>query len=63
MIDPQPQSPCISVCLLDKHDICTGCFRSADEITDWFVASAREKREVLTRCSERRAASTSVRWT
>lgn len=29
-------SPCVSVCLLDEQDVCTGCFRTAQEITDWF---------------------------
>ena len=42
MSEIDPESPCISVCLLDENDICTGCFRSADEITDWFMASAEQ---------------------
>ena len=45
MSDVEPQSPCISVCLLDENDICVGCFRSAEEVTDWFVATAEQKRE------------------
>ncbi len=53
----EPQSPCISVCLLDDQDICQGCFRSADEITDWFMAGAEQKREILRRCRERREAA------
>ena len=61
MSDVEPQSPCISVCLLNKSDICTGCFRSADEITDWFMASAEQKRDVLQRARERRAAQTTIR--
>ena len=28
-------SPCISVCLLDNNDVCVGCYRTADEITEW----------------------------
>ena len=42
----QPKSPCISVCVLDDDDVCLGCYRSADEITDWFMASDEEKRAV-----------------
>ena len=57
MSEQEPQSPCISVCMLDERDICTGCFRSAEEITDWFMASTEQKREILTRCHQRRAAS------
>ncbi|MCB1705736.1 MAG: DUF1289 domain-containing protein [Halioglobus sp.] len=52
-----PQSPCISVCVLDDDDICLGCYRSAAEITDWFMASDEEKREVLRRARERRDGS------
>ena len=61
MSEQEPQSPCISVCLLDDKDICTGCFRSADEITDWFMATADQKREMLRRARERMEASTTIR--
>ncbi|MCB1845869.1 MAG: DUF1289 domain-containing protein [Halieaceae bacterium] len=57
MNDDEPLSPCISVCLLDEQDICVGCFRSAAEVTDWFMASAEEKREILRRTEERRQAA------
>ena len=62
MSEAEPQSPCISVCLLDEANICVGCFRSADEITDWFMASAEQKREILWRTQQRREASTTVRF-
>ena len=61
MSEQEPQSPCISVCLLDDNDICAGCFRSADEITDWFVATPEQKHEILRRCRERIAAQDTVR--
>lgn len=61
MIEDDPQSPCISVCVLDEQDICQGCFRSADEITDWLMASAEQKREILQRTVERRDASFTVK--
>ncbi len=53
--EDEPLSPCISVCLLDEHDICVGCYRTATEVADWFVASAEQKREILRLCEERRA--------
>ena len=62
MSDAEPQSPCISVCLLDEMNICVGCYRSADEITDWLMASAEQKRDILRRTQQRREASTSVRF-
>ena len=61
MSEIEPQSPCISVCLLDENDICTGCFRSADEITDWFMASAEQKCKMLARARERMEAATTIR--
>jgi len=61
MSEPEPQSPCISVCLLDQHNICKGCFRSADEIADWLMVSAEQKRQILQRASRRREASATVK--
>lgn len=59
--DAEPQSPCISVCVLDEQDICMGCYRSADEITDWFMCSNEKKMEVLRLARERREADTSIK--
>jgi len=39
-------SPCISVCALDDNHICIGCFRSADEISNWRVLGDDKKRQV-----------------
>ena len=61
MSDKEPSSPCISVCVLDENNICSGCYRSADEITDWSMASDEQKREVLRRARERMQASSSFR--
>ena len=47
------KSPCINVCALDDHDICTGCQRTAREITRWGKMTDDERREVLKACFER----------
>ncbi len=60
MNDSAPASPCISVCLLDENDVCTGCYRSADEIVDWFMASPQRKREILACARRRREAATDI---
>jgi predicted Fe-S protein YdhL (DUF1289 family) len=52
----EPSSPCVSICILDENDICTGCYRSAGEITDWMMASPEKKRAILTRVEKRREA-------
>lgn len=56
-----PKSPCVSICALDEDDICQGCYRSAEEITDWFMASDEDKRAILERAEQRRDASFGVR--
>lgn len=47
------KSPCISVCVLNDEDICEGCYRSAQEITDWTELSNPEKEQVLLKVSDR----------
>ena len=54
----QPASPCVSICALGEDEVCAGCYRTADEITDWFLASNDEKREIIERASKRRDAAT-----
>ena len=61
MSDDEPRSPCISVCVLDDNDVCMGCYRSASEITDWFMATDEQKREVLRRARERMQAGSNIR--
>lgn len=61
MSEQDPASPCISVCVLNVDDICLGCYRSAEEVTDWFLASADRKREILCRAQERSQAASSIR--
>lgn len=46
-------SPCVSVCLLNDQDVCVGCFRSADEITDWVMLDDSARQQVLERTHER----------
>lgn len=52
----EPASPCVSICALNEDDVCVGCYRSATEITDWFMATPAEKRAILDRARERRLA-------
>lgn len=46
-------SPCISVCALDKDDVCMGCSRTGQEIMNWGKMSNDERREVLKKVAER----------
>lgn len=50
-------SPCVSICALDEQDICTGCQRTAAEITRWGRMDNAERRQVLRLCHERAVAA------
>ena len=41
------KSPCIEVCSLNNHGVCIGCYRTANEIIEWFSAPNERKREIL----------------
>ena len=50
-------SPCVNICALDEQDICTGCQRTASEITRWGRMDNSERRQVLVLCHERAVAA------
>ncbi|MGR3623829.1 DUF1289 domain-containing protein [Pseudophaeobacter sp.] len=42
------QSPCINICVVHPEArICTGCYRSIDEITSWSKMSNGERADVM----------------
>ena len=46
-------SPCINVCEMEDG-LCTGCFRSLDEIACWATAADEDKRLILAAVAQRR---------
>ena len=48
-------TPCVSFCNLDESDICMGCYRSAEEITEWRNKSEDEKISITIRCKKEMA--------
>ena len=47
-------SPCINVCRIDPvQSVCSGCFRSLDEIAAWSLADDETKRQIWARVAER----------
>jgi len=48
------KSPCVSICVLNDDDICTGCYRSGDEISHWGKFNNDQKRQVH-QCMQERA--------
>ena len=49
------KSPCIEVCSLNNQDMCIGCYRTANEIIEWFSAPNERKREILASVDQRRS--------
>lgn len=45
-------TPCTGQCDLDESNICTGCYRSSSEITDWLNKSEDEKIAIVIRCKK-----------
>jgi len=49
------ESPCIKVCVLDPSGrICTGCFRTLDEIGLWGSLDDEQRRAVMAVLPQRR---------
>lgn len=54
--DTSVPSPCIAVCQMDAENrYCIGCRRSLDEIRDWMILTAEEKRAILDQVAARGA--------
>ena len=52
------ESPCIDVCQMDpQRRLCTGCYRTLDEIARWSEMSDAERAGVLADLSARRRAT------
>ncbi|AEY01852.1 hypothetical protein GU3_10480 [Oceanimonas sp. GK1] len=51
-------SPCIGYCRLNEHRLCTGCYRTLDEITGWRERPEHDKAAIVARCAERRERDT-----
>jgi predicted Fe-S protein YdhL (DUF1289 family) len=50
------ESPCIQICVVHPVErICTGCYRSIDEITRWSKMAASERAEIMQALPDRSA--------
>ena len=51
-------SPCVNVCQMHpEQGYCMGCMRTIDEISDWLDMRDEEKRELIAKLEQRRAAA------
>jgi len=46
-------SPCVDICALDENDVCIGCYRHGNEISNWNELTNTEKQKVLEKTRER----------
>jgi predicted Fe-S protein YdhL (DUF1289 family) len=50
------ESPCVKVCvLLPDEDVCSGCYRTLEEIALWGQLSDAERSKVIALLPERRS--------
>lgn len=55
--EEEPASPCIGVCAMNESTgLCAGCFRTLEEISQWWDMNASEKRDVVARLEQRQQA-------
>ena len=55
VFDTSVPSPCIAVCQVDpRSNLCIGCRRHIDEIRNWPIMTAEQKRAVLAALPARR---------
>lgn len=48
------ESPCVRLCVVHPEArICTGCYRSIDEITRWSKMDPQERREIMAALPDR----------
>ena len=53
-------SPCINVCELDDEGMCTGCFRTAEEIAAWPGMGPVDQRRLLAVLETRQAVASGI---
>ena len=54
-LDNKIKNPCIHVCTKDENGICLSCYRSKEEIRDWYHSNDEQKQDVLLKAEARRA--------
>ncbi|MDC9727779.1 MAG: DsbA family protein [Methyloprofundus sp.] len=48
-------SPCLKECRLNSQDMCSSCFRSLVEITNWPTMTEHEKQQCIDKCAQRKS--------
>jgi len=54
--NPKPTpSPCVNICSLDENDLCIGCDRHGNEISQWGDYTEQQKKQVWEKIRQRRS--------
>ena len=43
----EPESPCVSICVMHPAGVCAGCLRTIEEISAWRAMAPDERRAVI----------------
>lgn len=41
------RTPCVQVCTINKHNVCTGCKRTLEEIRNWIKYSPEQRDKIM----------------
>ena len=53
-VDKTVESPCTNVCKYDtKEEFCIGCYRTKQELQDWWIMTREQKLETLEKLEKR----------
>ena len=53
-VDKTADSPCIKICTYDEEEeLCIGCYRTKQELQDWWIMTRKQKLEVLKKLEKR----------
>lgn len=56
MSDSAIRSPCIGVCSMDDlTGFCQGCYRTIDEIKNWWEMDKQQQKEIINKAVQREA--------
>lgn len=47
------KSPCVNVCYLNDQDVCVGCYRTGQEISQWGRMTVEQQLTVLEKVRQR----------
>mgnify|MGYP001435730820 FL=1 len=54
-VDKTVESPCTNVCKYDtKEEFCIGCYRTKQELQDWWIMTREQKLETLEKLEKRK---------